>query len=87
MREFLNNKGFLVLEVSRERMLERLKKYGCLGICDFCAVIPERGYYVAVLNRWLCKECFDEWYSDAERYQEDIPIEERNFERYKSLLK
>lgn len=87
MREFLNNKGFLVLEVSRERMMERLEKYGCQGICDTCLCIPEVVYYVAVLNMWLCKECFDEWYSDAERYKEDIPIEERNFERYKSLLK
>lgn len=86
MREFLNNKGFLVLEVSRERMLERLEKYGCQGICDSCICIPDKGYYVAVLNQWLCKDCFDEWYSDAVRYQEDIPIEKKNYECYKALL-
>ena len=87
MREFLNNKGFLILEVSRERMLERLEKYGCLGCCDFCAVIPEKGYYVAVLNQWLCKGCFDEWYGRAERDREDISIEEKNYDCYKRLLK
>ena len=87
MKEFLNDKGFLVLEVSRERMLDRLSIYGCQGICDGCLSSPEIGYYVAVLNMWLCKECFDEWYARSERYAEDIRIEERNFERYKSLLK
>lgn len=87
MREFKNNKGFLVLEVSRERMLDRLEKYGCQGICDTCLASPEVGYYVAVLNSWLCKECFDEWYADAGRYTEDIRIEERNYERYKEYLK
>lgn len=86
MKEFLNNKGFLILEVSRERMLDRLERYGCLGCCDFCAVISEKGYYVAVLNQWLCKECFNEWYGSAERYSEDIPIEEKNYEFYKRIL-
>lgn len=86
MKDFKNEKGFLILEVSRDRMLERLEKCGCLGICDFCAVIPEKGYYVAVLNQWLCKECFDDWYGCAERYSEDIPIEEKNYTIYKRIL-
>ena len=83
MKEFLNDKGFLVLEVSRERMIQRL---GCQGICDTCLCIPEIGYYVAVLNMWLCKDCFNEWYSDAERFKEDIYIEEKNYENYKRIL-
>lgn len=86
IKEFENSKGFLILEVSRERMVERLEKYGCLGICDTCLCIPEVGYYVAVLNIWFCKECFDDWYSYAVRYQEDIPIERKNYECYKALL-
>lgn len=86
MKDFKNEKGFLILEVSRERMLERLSIYGCQGICDGCLSSPEIGYYVAVLNMWFCKDCFDEWYRDAGRYQEDIPIEEKNYENYKRLL-
>lgn len=86
MKDFMNGKGFLILEVSRERMMERLDKYGCQGICDACLCIPEIGYYVAVLNMWLCKECFNEWYGSAERYKEDILIEEKNYEFYKRVL-
>lgn len=86
MKDFKNEKGFLILEVSRERMIERLDKYGCQGICDTCLCIPEIGYYVAVLNMWLCKDCFNEWYSDAERFKEDIYIEEKNYENYKRIL-
>ena len=86
MRKFENDKGFLILEVSREELVSALASYGCLGICDFCAESPETGYYVAVLNQWLCKDCFDDWYRFAERYHEDIPIEEKNYECYRLLL-
>ena len=43
-------------------------------------------FYVAVINRWLCPDCFYEWYILAERYKEDIPIELKNYERFKSLF-
>ena len=87
MQEVDNSKGFKVLRVSRKRMLDRLGKYGCLGICDFCADSSEYGYYVAVLNQWICQECYDEWLRSAINYQEDRKIEQRNYETYKSILK
>ena len=86
MREFQNYKGFLILEISRQEMIDKLAEYGCLGICDFCGKSTGNGLYVAVLNKWLCPDCFYEWYVRAKRYIEDIPIEERNYKYYKSLF-
>lgn len=86
MKEVKNEKGFLVLEVTRSELVGALSEYGCIGICDMCCVSPEVGFYVAVLNQWLCKECYNEWMQRATRYQEDIPYEERNYETYKRLF-
>lgn len=43
-------------------------------------------YFVAVLNRILCPECFTTWYEDAVRYNSDTYIEERNFRNMKIVL-
>ena len=86
MKEFSNGKGFLILEISQEEMMNKLEEYGCLGVCDLCNYSTDIGFYVAVINRWLCPDCFFEWYIRAERYTEDIPIELMNYERFKSLF-
>lgn len=81
-----NHKGFLVLEISRDEMLDKLSRYGCLGICDSCNKPISKGYYIAVLNQWLCKEHYNEFVNTATRYDEDILIEEKNFKRYCKLF-
>lgn len=86
MKEVENEKGFLVLEVTRSELVGALAEYGCIGVCDTCMSSPEAGYYVAVLNQWLCKGCFDSWYQRAVRYKGDIPYEKRHFETFKRLL-
>ena len=50
-------------------------------ICDNCneLLITQDCYYVAVLNRVLCSECFEEWYEDAVRYPEDIRWETNKY--------
>lgn len=87
MKEVENSKGFKVLKVSRQRMLEKLWEHGCVGICDFCAESPEYGYYVAVLNQWICQECYDDLMRTAINYPEDRSVEARNYEIYKSILR
>lgn len=82
-----NEKGFKVIEVTGREML----KIGCGNICDNCAEMESgTGYYVAVLNRWFCPECYEKWYGYAINYanehHSDRLIEERNFELYKILL-
>ena len=71
-----NDKRFLVLEVTAEE----LKKVGGLGICDECNQFAESGYYVAVLNHYMCQKCYNEFMSRAINYPEDAEIEIRNYD-------
>lgn len=82
MKEIVTEKGFLVMEVSREELISALGEL-TMGICDFCANSPEVGYYVAVINQWLCKDCYEKWHERAEYYPEDSKIETRNYQYYK----
>ena len=82
MKEIETDKGFLVMEVSRQELLSALGKQ-TLGVCDFCFANAENGYYVAVLNQWLCKECYEKWLKTADYYPEDSRVEIRNYEYYK----
>ena len=79
-----NDKGFKIIEMS---MVEVNELFGGDGICDFCNKASLTGYYIAVLNSWYCPECYEDWLKEAKRYDEDIPFEERNFERVKRLMK
>ena len=44
MKEFSNDKGFLILEISQEEMMNKLEEYGCLGVCDFCNYSTDVGF-------------------------------------------
>ena len=83
MKEIVTDKGFLVMEVSRQNLCSALGEY-TLGRCDMCFSAPENGYYIAVLNQWFCKDCYDKWLETAEYYPEDRKIEIRNYEFYKN---
>ena len=84
MEEVKTSEGFLVLKVSN---YELAKATGTqYAICDNCCFDDEYGYYVAVLNRWLCPLCYAKWKKHATRYSEDVPVEERNYQWYKELI-
>ncbi len=78
-----NEKGFLVI---RTELLEEALRLGGIAICDSCNKSNYTGYYIAVLNRWYCDKCYEEWYAGAKRYTEDIPIETRNYNHYSKIL-
>lgn len=78
-----NPKGFLVIEVSGT---ENIEKIGGMAICDSCNSHSSDGYYIAVLNHWVCPDCFNEWIERAKRHEEDIRIEQRNYDFYSQLL-
>ena len=42
-----NYKGLKVLEITRQEMMDKLTRYGCLGICDMCNRPTSVGYYAA----------------------------------------
>lgn len=74
---------FLIIECTAGELMDAVGSYIC--ICDWCdkpCVPSEKGYYIAVLNHWYCKECFEKWYSHAKWYPQDAEIENKNFEYY-----
>lgn len=77
-----NKKGFLVLEISRDELIDKLGEYGSTGICDYCASTPKIGYYIAVLNQWYCPKCYEDFIRTGKRYEEDVPFERKNFDLY-----
>lgn len=81
-----NSKGFKVLKISRKEMIDKLSKAGSLGICDKCGKSSEQGYYVAVLNFWLCPQCYKSWYKDAIRYKEDEAFEQSKYNLYCNIF-
>lgn len=82
-RVFENEKGFKIIKCTAEEFAE----IGSPCICDNCdAKMKGVIYYVAVLNRAFCEDCYNKWYDSARRYNEDVLIEMRNFYYYAGLL-
>lgn len=81
-----NKKGFKVIQVSRNELMDKLGQYGAMGICDRCNGTASTGYYIAVLNQWFCPHCYQEWYHRATYYPEDTKVENKNFEFYKNIF-
>lgn len=81
-----NDKGFKVIEITAREMF----KIGCGNICDHCNETAETGYYVAVLNRWFCPACYEDWYKGATNYatehNADGWVESKNFASFVRLL-
>lgn len=77
-----NKKGFKVLFTSNVECLS----WGGYAICDTCNKSSSFGYFVSVLNYWLCPECFNEWYKTAKHYEEDTPYEIKKYEQMSSML-
>lgn len=77
-----SKKGFKLIETSRLEIVE----LGGFGICDYCGNTAETGVYIAVINSWYCKKCFEKWHERAKHYAQDSRIEERNFNTYQQLL-
>lgn len=58
-------------------------------VCDDCCDDIKKSdicYYVAVLNRLFCKNCYEQWVADATYYQEDAETEFRNYALHQRKL-
>ena len=55
-------------------------------ICDMCNRPASVDYYVAVINQWMCKDCHNDFIKSVDRYEEDMRIENRNFDRFCNLF-
>lgn len=85
MKIVKNDKGLKIIQCSSKEM--RLATGNPSPVCDNCISDCENGYYVAVINRWLCESCYQEFMKFAKKYDEDCYIEDRNFNTYLDLLK
>lgn len=74
---------FLIIEAKASELYVAV---GSPGICDNCCKPSSYGYYIAVLNRWFCPECFEEYKKRARYYPEDAAIEKKNFDYYAKML-
>lgn len=93
--KYNNDKGFLVIEMSYEEARD-ICGFGITHVddeiglvvehnllCDTCNnKVTDNIYYVAAINRALCKECCDDFISNVDRYEEDIPYEIRHYNYY-----
>ena len=74
---------FLVIETTVVECLH----WGGIGQCDNCTTLhPNKVYYIAVLNQWLCPKCYEIWKLSAKWYPEDEHIEIRNYNTYATIL-
>lgn len=58
-------------------------------VCDCCNSEINAGdtcYYVSVLNKIMCEDCFVRWHSSAKYYPEDVPFERKNYDYTKHKL-
>lgn len=78
-----NEKGFKVIAIDRQTLVSKL---GSFGVCDSCNTTSHIGYWVAVLNCWLCPDCYQDWYNGATNYPEDRVIETKHYNRMIQIL-
>jgi len=80
-----NPKGFKVIKTTATECL----KWGGMAVCDHCnkeVSYDSSGYFIAVLNHWVCPECYDKWLEKAILHKDDKPYESKIFKRYAKLL-
>ncbi len=78
---------FLLIECTAGEMMEAV--CSDFVVCDWCdkpCLPSEEGVYIAVLNHWYCKECFEKWARESIWYPEDAEIEQQNFDFYAPRL-
>ena len=98
-KKYNNDKDFLVIEMSYEEARDICgfgidfvdKETGLVYdhklVCDTCNnSVTDNVYYVAAINRALCKECCDDIINNQDRYDEDIPYEVRHYNFYAEKL-
>lgn len=78
--------GFKTIRVSREELLEKLGPLGSKGLCDYCISTPKSGYYVAVLDQWLCPKCYEEFVMSNVPDPRDFWFEDERFAWFKKHI-
>lgn len=85
-KKFPNNKNFLIIEMPWKEYVAITDTFGC---CDCCGEYDSEMvfYYVAVVNAFFCKKCFDAYYNGAKHYNVDLQKERQNWNNVIMKLK
>lgn len=93
-KQVIGKNGHLCIEMT---MTEAIDIFG-FGIpfnrealCDNCNTLlileqKEPVYYIAVLNALFCKDCFDDYITNAPYYEEDKDFEINQYNHYAKIL-
>ena len=75
---YQNSKNFLIIEMPWKEYVAITDSF---GQCDCCGEYDSQMvfYYVAIVNSFFCKTCFDAWFSTAVRYKVDLQKERQNW--------
>lgn len=83
-RKFENDKGFLIIKLSKWEMLSISSE---IVYCELCDAADDEGYLICGIKQYYCENCFTAWYETAIRYKPDIKQEEKNYLEYVKELK
>ena len=85
-KQFQNDKRFLIIELSWKEYVAITDTF---GQCDCCGEYDSEMifYYVAVVDVFFCKKCFDAYYSDAKHYEVDLQKERDNWNKTVAKLR
>lgn len=72
--KFTTSKGYKAYEMQAIDTIEIFNGY---GMCDYCNKATVHGYYMPVLNWYLCEKCFKTIEKRSVYHPEDIPFEKR----------
>lgn len=72
-KQFKSPQGYAVLKMSLPECISVFK--GGAGICDNCECAAMEGYYVPVLNHYLCLKCYQDFTRRTPYYPEDAYFE------------
>lgn len=73
IKKFKSPQGYTVLKMSLFECTSIFK--GGAGICDNCGRAVLEGYYVPVLNHYLCPKCYQDFTQRTPYYPEDAYFE------------
>lgn len=73
VKRFQSPQGYTVLKMSLFECTSIFK--GGAGICDNCGRAVLEGYYVPVLNHYLCPKCYQDFTQRTPYYPEDAYFE------------
>lgn len=85
-----NDKGFKIISMSTEEV--QALGWGldegtvCMN-CDNIIDKDKESIYIACLNDFMCRKCYEKWLSRAKRFFDDVPFEDRNLNYAEYTLK